>query len=248
MNEFHVRNGMITHGDVDLNGHTLRDSTGGNLNLATTGSGRISLNGLLMPTTVGSTGQALVVDGSGNLSWGMTGGASLDIQQEGVSQGAVTALNFTGPGITTTTNSGVTTLVIPGTKLKTEMVKINWTGTDVWASYENLTSGVVASNVANSSNTDIKSKFTFTGYNYPPAGIFFYGYDANNQRYSIRNMPLTAGINYTISTSGVVASPNTFGSFSELQLSTTVADFGGSKKSALPAIPAHGYVIFLMMG
>ena len=69
-------------GASTLDGVTVTDNTissnasNSNLEISANGSGKISLSGLLFPTSDGSNGQALVTDGAGTLSFGTVSGNS----------------------------------------------------------------------------------------------------------------------------------------------------------------------------
>ena len=69
-------------GASTLDGVTVTDNTissnasNANLEISANGSGKVSISGLLWPTSDGSNGQALVTDGAGTLSFGTVSGAS----------------------------------------------------------------------------------------------------------------------------------------------------------------------------
>ena len=69
-------------GASTLDGVTVTDNTNSsnasnaNLEISANGSGKVSISGLLWPTSDGSNGQALVTDGAGTLSFGTVSGAS----------------------------------------------------------------------------------------------------------------------------------------------------------------------------
>ena len=73
---------LAVTGATTLDGVTVTDNTistnasNSNLEISANGSGKISLSGLLFPTSDGSNGQALVTDGSGTLSFGTVSGNS----------------------------------------------------------------------------------------------------------------------------------------------------------------------------
>ena len=56
-------------GDLDVNGHQIKSTSNGNIEIVPDGSGTVTIDQLVMPTGTGSNGQALVTDGSGNLSF-----------------------------------------------------------------------------------------------------------------------------------------------------------------------------------
>ncbi len=60
-------------GDLNVNGYSIISLNNGDIRLSPNGSGRVILDGLEYPATDGSNGQAIVTDGSGNLSFQTVG-------------------------------------------------------------------------------------------------------------------------------------------------------------------------------
>ena len=60
-------------GDLDVNGHQIKSASNGNIQIVPDGSGTVTIDQLVFPTGTGSSGQALVTDGSGNLSFSSVG-------------------------------------------------------------------------------------------------------------------------------------------------------------------------------
>ena len=57
-------------GNLDVNGNSIVSVSNGNISITPDGTGKVILDGLSHPTADGTNGQALVTDGSGNLSFG----------------------------------------------------------------------------------------------------------------------------------------------------------------------------------
>ena len=57
-------------GSLDVNGNSIVSISNGDIAITPNGSGKVILDGLSHPTADGTNGQALVTDGSGNLSFG----------------------------------------------------------------------------------------------------------------------------------------------------------------------------------
>ena len=56
-------------GDIDVNGHQIKSSSNGNIQILPDGSGTVTIDVLTFPVADGTNGQALVTDGSGTLSF-----------------------------------------------------------------------------------------------------------------------------------------------------------------------------------
>ena len=57
-------------GNLDVNGNSIVSVSNGNISITPDGTGKVILDGLSHPTADGTSGQALVTDGAGNLSFG----------------------------------------------------------------------------------------------------------------------------------------------------------------------------------
>jgi len=57
-------------GNLDVNGNSIVSVSNGNISITPDGTGKVIIDGLSHPTADGTNGQALVTDGSGNLSFG----------------------------------------------------------------------------------------------------------------------------------------------------------------------------------
>src|SRR5210317_1858731 len=57
-------------GDLDVNGNSIVSVSNGNITFTPDGTGKVIIDGLSYPTADGTNGQALITDGSGNLSFG----------------------------------------------------------------------------------------------------------------------------------------------------------------------------------
>jgi len=60
-------------GNLDVNGNSIVSVSNGNITFTPDGTGKVIIDGLSHPTADGSNGQALVTDGSGNLSFAAAG-------------------------------------------------------------------------------------------------------------------------------------------------------------------------------
>ena len=61
-------------GDLDVNGNSIVSVSNGNITFTPDGTGKVIIDGLSYPTADGTNGQALITDGSGNLSFSTVGG------------------------------------------------------------------------------------------------------------------------------------------------------------------------------
>ena len=69
-NEFIVRNGLVSKGNIDLLGNALTTTvSNGDVFIQPNGSGKVRLGNLKVPNTDGTSGQILGTDGAGNLTW-----------------------------------------------------------------------------------------------------------------------------------------------------------------------------------
>ena len=59
-------------GDLDVNGNSIVSVSGGDIAITPDTTGKVVIDGLNYPTADGASGQAIVTDGSGNLSFGTT--------------------------------------------------------------------------------------------------------------------------------------------------------------------------------
>jgi hypothetical protein len=59
-------------GNLDVNGNSIVSVSGGDIAITPDTTGKVVIDGLNYPTTDGASGQAIVTDGSGNLSFGTT--------------------------------------------------------------------------------------------------------------------------------------------------------------------------------
>jgi hypothetical protein len=112
-----LANGNSTGGTdiVVTTGDSIVGQTDLVLNPGGGGGDNVIIDGLTWPSTDGTSGQALVTDGGGNLSFANPTPA-LDIQDETVSvETTPTTINFTGAGVTATSGgAGVVNVTIPG--------------------------------------------------------------------------------------------------------------------------------------
>ena len=139
--------------------------------------------GLTYPTSDGTSGQALVTDGSGNLSFSTisSGTSGVTVQEEGTSLStAGTTLNFVGSGVTAsgtgstktiTVSGGEITVQDEGSALSTAASTLNFVGSGVVASGTGSTKTITISGSGSSQSAAYKeylyvasgSQATFTG-------------------------------------------------------------------------------------
>jgi len=96
-------------GDLDVNGNDIVSVANGNITITPDGTGKVIVDGLSYPTADGTNGQALITDGSGNLSFGdVAGGTSW--QSSIVTGTTLSAVAGNGYWIDTTSNACTVTL------------------------------------------------------------------------------------------------------------------------------------------
>lgn len=224
--------------------------------------GATTLGELTDVNATATSGQVLTYNGASFVfqtpSTGGGGATNLseltDVDTTGVTDGQFLAYNSTNsqfePVAPPSGGGSVTGASIERVRIQFDAVNMA-AGTVGASNAYTSTDGVTPTLKVNESSSNIITTFTFTGYQYPPANIMYYGYDAVNQRYNLRiigNEPL----NIALSSSGDRANPDTFGSFSEMEMLTTTFSMGGSAAGFtppnIPAEPAHGYIVFVMQG
>src|SRR6056300_214908 len=96
-------------GNLDVNGNSIVSVSNGNITFTPDGTGKVIVDGLSYPTADGTNGQALITDGSGNLSFGdVAGGTSW--QSSIVTGTTLSAVAGNGYWIDTTSNACTVTL------------------------------------------------------------------------------------------------------------------------------------------
>jgi 7,8-dihydro-6-hydroxymethylpterin-pyrophosphokinase len=190
-------------------------------------------------TLVAGTGISLTTDATTDsitiTATGTTGGSGVTVQDEGVSQGTATVLNFVGSGVTASTTSGTTTVSIPGGGSSgggsMEWVELYFTS----GSSGNLSaadailsksSGVTAT-VSDGANSVVT--FTFTGKNYPPMSIVSYGLAYGTNEFNINMLNANIGTR-KVSGGGTASAPTLWGgTFNHtITLALTMSNVGAS--------------------
>ena len=95
--------------DLDVNGNSIISSANGNITITPDGTGKLVVSGLSYPTADGTNGQALITDGSGNLSFGDVAGGT-NWQSSIVTGTTLSAVAGNGYWIDTTSNACTVTL------------------------------------------------------------------------------------------------------------------------------------------
>src|SRR6056300_304322 len=96
-------------GDLDVNGNDIVSVSNGNITFTPDGTGKVIIDGLSYPTADGTNGQALITDGSGNLSFGDVAGGT-NWQSSIVTGTTLSAVAGNGYWIDTTSNACTVTL------------------------------------------------------------------------------------------------------------------------------------------
>jgi hypothetical protein len=96
-------------GDLDVNGNSIVSVSNGNITFTPDGTGKVIIDGLSYPTADGTNGQALITDGSGNLSFGDVAGGT-NWQSSIVTGTTLSAVAGNGYWINTTSNACTVTL------------------------------------------------------------------------------------------------------------------------------------------
>ena len=96
-------------GDLDVNGNDIVSVSNGNITFTPDGTGKVIIDGLSYPTSDGTNGQALITDGSGNLSFGDVAGGT-NWQSSIVTGTTLSAVAGNGYWINTTSNACTITL------------------------------------------------------------------------------------------------------------------------------------------
>jgi hypothetical protein len=96
-------------GNLDVNGNSIVSVANGNITITPDGTGKLVVSGLSYPTADGTNGQALITDGSGNLSFGDVAGGT-NWQSSIVTGTTLSAVAGNGYWIDTTSNACTVTL------------------------------------------------------------------------------------------------------------------------------------------
>lgn len=136
-----------------------------------------------------------------------------------------------------------------------ERIRIQYTGggmamgavgtSDCYSQYSANVTPILAQN---SSSNDFITEITFTGYNFPPASIYYYGFDAANNRYEIRPIYQQATMNTVPNDTTDLVNPSPFGAFTKIRLTTATSDTSAAPKTGLPTTPGHAWIVMVMQG
>ncbi len=198
--------------------------------------------------TDGTSGQALVTDGNGQLSFTtITSGSSLTVQDEGSALAtAATTLNFVGAGVTASGTGATKTITIAGGggggSTAVEQFKINYATNGNLSSISDTSSGISSVSIDSAAGGDIT--INFTGYSYPPASVTLYGYKYALNKYEVN--PLNKDITLReIPGGGSAGSPTAFGSFSSMKIKAAEGDTGANRSFGTTT---HAWVQLVMGG
>ena len=198
--------------------------------------------------TDGTSGQALVTDGNGQLSFTtISSGSSLTVQDEGSSLStAATTLNFVGAGVTASGTGATKTITIAGGggggSTAVEQFKINYATNGNLSSISDTSSGISSVSIDSAAGGDIT--INFTGYSYPPASVTLYGYKYALNKYEVN--PLNKDITLReIPGGGSAGSPTAFGSFSSMKIKAAESDTGANRSFGTTT---HAWVQVVMGG
>ena len=198
--------------------------------------------------TDGTSGQALVTDGNGQLSFTtITSGSSLTVQDEGSALStAATTLNFVGAGVTASGTGATKTITIAGGggggSTAVEQFKINYATNGNLSSISDTSSGISSVSIDSAAGGDIT--INFTGYSYPPASVTLYGYKYALNKYEVN--PLNKDITLReIPGGGSAGSPTAFGSFSSMKIKAAESDTGANRSFGTTT---HAWVQVVMGG
>ena len=197
--------------------------------------------------TDGTSGQALVTDGNGQLSFTtISGGSSLTVQDEGSSLStAATTLNFVGAGVVASGTGATKTITIAGGGgsggTTYEEFKINYSTAGQVQSISDTSSGISSVNIDSAAGGDLT--VNFTGYTTPPLSFTMYGYNYAANKYNYNS---AASGNMTLRElpgGGSSGSPTAFGSFSNMQIRCSESETGASRSFGTVT---HAWVRFVM--
>ena len=231
-------------------------TSGSYTDLVNTPSIPSSINDLSDVDTSGITnGQVLQFDGTSFVAATISGGS------------ASTLNDLTDVDTNTTAPTTGDTLVYNGTEwvpqapsgggssvTTIERFRINFNTDDTVAgtvgtsdAYSEITSGITPVLTTAGSSTNVETTITFNGYNFPPANIMLYGYDAANDRFVMRALNTSIFVE-SPNNSGDVANPDVFGGFQSLTMDTTATSMGVTHKTGFGSTAGWGYIVFVMQG
>ena len=195
--------------------------------------------------TDGTSGQALVTDGSGQLSFTtITSGSSLTVQDEGSALStAATTLNFVGAGVTASGTGATKTITIAGGGGGTtyEEFKINYATNGTVSSISDTSSGLSSVSIDSAAGGDLT--VNFTGYTTPPLSFAMYGYNYAANKYNYNTVASGSMTLRELPGGGSSGSPTAFGSFSNMQIRCSESETGASRSFGTTT---HAWVRFVM--
>jgi hypothetical protein len=125
-------------GNLDINGKSIVSTSNANIILQPNGTGKVSISGILYPTTDGTANQILTTDGNGNITFANApaGYADEDVDTHLNLSSATSgqALVYDGTDYSWSTVGGAITVQEEGVSLATAATTINFVGSSVTAS------------------------------------------------------------------------------------------------------------------
>ena len=212
--------------------------------------------------TDGTNGQALVTNGSGQLSFTtISGGSDLNSLSAGVLDTSADSIAFIDADdsnaskketvadfLTAIAGSGIT---VSGNQLTAsggggggttyEEFKINYSTSGQVQSISDTSSGISSVNIDSAAGGDLT--VNFTGYTTPPLSFTMYGYNYASNKYNYNS---AASGNMTLRElpgGGSSGSPTAFGSFSNMQIRCSESETGASRSFGTVT---HAWVRFVM--
>ena len=227
-------------------------------------TGHVAIFATASPAAItdGTSGQALVTDGNGQLSFTtISGGSDLNSLSAGVLNTATDSIAFidaddsntskketvadfltaiAGSGITVSGNQ-LTAAGGGGGGTTYEEFKINYSTAGQVQSISDTSSGISSVNIDSAAGGDLT--VNFTGYTTPPLSFTMYGYNYAANKYNYNS---AASGNMTLRElpgGGSSGSPTAFGSFSNMQIRCSESETGASRSFGTVT---HAWVRFVM--
>jgi len=197
-------------------GHVFSEKVGADLRFKTIRAGA--------NVTISETADEITIAAAGG-----SGGASTPVEKDGTQVvAAPTAINFTGPGVTVTNESGVATVNIPGGDSNEEIVVFRYSpgASGNFSSGDNVKSKTPGVEVEVLDGDNCIVKFNFTGKTRPPSSIAVMGQHYQTNQFIYKNVVTGLFATTKFSGGGTADNPTFMTEFTDYTIQLRMEDTG----------------------